>query len=95
VLTRQELHDIGFPTDMEKDHDHIFAVFSLEENPEFAHLKWDSDGLNVALTRFLNRQRPSYRRLLSRLTRDIAKPWLVSLADLQLAIKAPADEIQE
>lgn len=86
VLTREEILAEGFPTDPGKDPDHIFAVFSIGESVEFPDLSWNGDKLNDALLRFHNRQRPAYKKELSRLTRDIAKPWLVSLADMELAL---------
>lgn len=93
VQTRQELVADGFPTAPTKNLDHIFAVFSITEDSGFASLRWDGDGIEIALRRFENRQRPSYRDELKKLTRAKALPRVVSLADLQLALaKQPGKE---
>ena len=90
VLSRSEVLAEGFPTDATKNPDHIFAVFNVEKDADFSKLLWDSDNLNKALVRFQNRQRPSYKRQLKKLTHEFAKPQLISLADLQLALAAPS-----
>jgi predicted component of viral defense system (DUF524 family) len=86
ILTRKELFEDGFPSDPSKDLDDIFAVFSIEQDQGFSHLLWNGDGIEMALRRFENRQRPSYREELKKLTRSKALPRVVSLADLQLAL---------
>jgi predicted component of viral defense system (DUF524 family) len=90
VLSRSEVVAEGFPTDPTKDPDHIFAVFSVAKDADFTELRWDSDNLNKALVRFQNRQRPAYKSQLKKLTHEFAKPQLVSLADLQLALATSA-----
>lgn len=90
VQTRQELIADGFPTDPTKDPDHIFAVFSIEKDPGFSSLHWNGDGIELALRRFENKQRPAYRAKLKKLTRAKALPRIVSLADLQLALAQPS-----
>jgi predicted component of viral defense system (DUF524 family) len=90
VRTRAVLERTGWPRDRAggRKPDDLFAVFNVARDPAFKKLRWDGVGLNRALVRFLNRQRPTYKAQLTRLTRDFAKPFLVSVADLQEAIVA-------
>lgn len=90
VWTRAEVHAAGFPTDPKKPADDIFAVFSVATDAAFVSMKWDGRKLEDAIVRYLNRQRPSYKSQLTELRRERAKPQLVSLADLQLALVPPA-----
>lgn len=87
VLTRAELRAQGFPADTSKPANDIFAVFSVARDDTFASMQFDGRKLNAAIVNYLNRQRPSYKKQLTALRRDIAKPQLVSLADLQLALQ--------
>ena len=89
VMNRTEALAERFPTDATANPVHIYAVFSVVKDTSFDFFQWDSDNLKKGLVRFLNRQRPSYKAQLTTLTRDFAKPFLVSLADLQVALATP------
>jgi predicted component of viral defense system (DUF524 family) len=86
VWTRTEVLAAGFPTDSTKPANDIFAMFSVAPHDAFKGMEWDGRRLEEALLRYRNRQRPAYKRQLTKLHRERAKPHLVSLADLQLAL---------
>jgi hypothetical protein len=86
VWTRAEITAQGFPAAKGKPTEDIFAVFSVERDSAFQEFKWNGRKLEAALLRYQNRQRPTYQRQLTMLTREKAKPQLVSLADLQVAL---------
>jgi hypothetical protein len=86
VWTRSEILAIGFPAARTGSADDIFAVFSVSPDASFEQFKWNGRSLDAALIRYRNRQRPTYRSALKALTREKAKPQIVSLADLQIAL---------
>jgi predicted component of viral defense system (DUF524 family) len=88
VWSRGELAAVGFPMDEGKPADDIFAVFSVARDTAFDSFSWDARLLEAALLRFANRQRPELKRRLLSFTRERAKPQLVSLADLEIALVA-------
>ncbi len=88
VWTRTEVQNAGFPSNPAKDQDDIFAVFEVERDLAFASLNWDGRLIENALIRYRNRRRPSYRAQLKALRRERAKPQLVALADLEVALAA-------
>lgn len=90
IWTRAEVIAAGFPTDSTKPATDIFAVFSVAADDAFKGMEWDGRQLENAIRRFLNRQRPAYKTQLSEIHRERAKPQLVSLADLQVALVPPA-----
>lgn len=90
VWTRTEVLAAGFPTDPAKPANDIFAVFAVTEDKAYTAMAWDGRWLEDAIVRYLNRQRPTYKNQLTELRRERAKPQLVSLADLQVAVKPAA-----
>ncbi len=90
IWTRTEVIAAGFPSDPSKPADDIFAVFSIAADDAFKSMSWDGRKIEKAIARFLNRQRPAYKSQLTTIHRERAKPQLVSLADLQLALVPPA-----
>ena len=90
IWTRTEVTAAGFPSDPSKPADDIFAVFSVVVDDAFKSMSWDGRKIGKAIARFLNRQRPTYKSQLTAIHRERAKPQLVSLADLQIALVPPA-----
>jgi hypothetical protein len=89
VWTRTEVLSAGFPVETAKPADDIFAVFSVRPDLAFNAMTWDGRKLEDAIIRYLNRQRPTYKKQLTELRRERAKPQLASLADLQIALTPP------
>jgi predicted component of viral defense system (DUF524 family) len=87
VWTRKEVAAMGFPADYAKPADDIFAVFSVEVDSAFEAFSWDGHRLEAAMIRYRNRQRPTFAKQLTDYRRERTKPHLVSLADLQIALK--------
>lgn len=90
IWTRTEVTAAGFPSDPSKPADDIFAVFSVAVDDAFKSMSWDGRKIEKAIARFLNRQRPTYKSQLTAIHLERAKPQLVSLADLQIALVPPA-----
>jgi hypothetical protein len=86
VLTRAELAEFGYPTSASVDPNHIYAVFDVEPDPAFADLRWNGRGIEKALIRHGARVRPSDRPEPVNFHRERTKPFLVALADLEVAL---------
>lgn len=86
VLTRAELAERGYPTSASADPNHIYAVFDVEPDPAFADFRWNGQSIEKVLIRHRARVRPSNRPEPVNFHRERTKPFLVALADLEVAL---------
>jgi len=85
VLNRAELQALGYPTGSMDDLNHIYAAFAARPDPAFSY-DWIGREIETALKRSRSRQRPSDQEAKD-YRRERTKPGIVSLADLEIAMK--------